>query len=430
MHTPQRTRFNRISLNRTGLNQVILRAALAAVLSVGIAGASLTAHAASNDAMAPTDKQLNQLYWQGQEALSKSDWTNALKRFTDLEQQLREREPKSADAAIYWQAYALLQAKRGTEAKALIDRLHHDYPDSRWGRDADALLRQSQPASVRSAASSDDDEEIAEVAVEGLMNAPPERALPLLKKVLQSQHSDKVKKRALFVLSQLDSDAAYGIVVDIAKTGSNPELRDEAIRMLGISGEPRAIERLREIYAGSKDAKEKRAIMQAWLIADRKDLILAAARNEADADVRQQAIQALGVLDGSSELKQLFDSTQDAASQRSIVQAFGVAGNVKELSAIAEGKYADEIRMAAVQSLGIAGNEGGSAVLVRMYPTATTQAMRDVILQGLLIAGDSDAMLKLYRQAKSADEKRALLRMITIAGGNNALDVIESELKN
>lgn len=197
MHTLHRSRTHQSRPNSTRINHVILRAALAAVLAVGIAGTSLTAHAASNDAMAPTDKQLNQLYWQGQEALSKSDWSGALKRFTDLEQQLREREPKSADAAIYWQVYALLQAKRGTEAKALIDRLHHDYPDSRWGKDADALLRQSQPASARSAASSGDDEEIAEVAVEGLMNAPPERALPLLKKVLQSQHSDRVKKRVV-----------------------------------------------------------------------------------------------------------------------------------------------------------------------------------------------------------------------------------------
>ena len=36
------------------------------------AGASC-ANAASNDEMAPADKQLNQLYWQGQEALKNAD---------------------------------------------------------------------------------------------------------------------------------------------------------------------------------------------------------------------------------------------------------------------------------------------------------------------------------------------------------------------
>ena len=123
------------------------------------------------------------------------------------------------------------------------------------------------------------------------MNAPPERALPLLKKVLASQHSLQTKKRALFVLSQLGSDAALDVVLDTAKNSSDMELRAEAIRMLGVSGENRAIERLREIYATSKDAHEKSQIIEAWLIADRKDLVLASARTEADPSVRAKAIE-------------------------------------------------------------------------------------------------------------------------------------------
>src|SRR5262249_23657476 len=151
-----------------------------------------------------------------------------------------------------------------------------------------------------------------------------------------------------------DEDAALDSVVDVAKTSNNQDLREEAIRMLGVSGEERAIKRLGELYATSKDPREKRAIIQAWLTADRKDLILASARNEADVSVRHQAIQALGALDASTELKQLFDSTKDPGSQREIIQALGVAGDVKSLSAIAEGQQADEIRIEAVHALGVA----------------------------------------------------------------------------
>jgi HEAT repeat protein len=332
--------------------------------------------------------------------------------------------------AVYWQAYALMQAKRSTEAKAAVERLHHDYPASRWSKDADALLRQSQPA-VKAAetAAGSSDEDIAEIAVEGLMNAPPERAVPLLKKVLQSQHSDKVKKRALFVLSQIDEDAALDSVVDVAKNSNDPGLREEAIRMLGVSGEDRAIKRLGELYATSKDPREKRAIIQAWLVADRKDLILASARNEPDSSVRQAAIQALGALDASSELKQLFDSTKDAANQREIIQALGVAGDVKSLTAIAEGTQPDDVRIEAIHALGVAGDEGGSAALVKLYPKANSPALREAVLQGLLIAGDSDELLQLYKQAKTKEEKQALLRIITATNSDAALDVIESELK-
>src|SRR5450432_3449885 len=417
------------------MTRLTLRALFCAALMASIASAPLLARGATDEAMAPSDKQLNQIYWQGHEALNKSDWSAALKRFADLEKQLRAKEPKSADAAIYWQAYTLVQAKRSTEAKTAIERLHRDFPASRWGKDADALLRQSQPALAQTNSRpvlaqtntpAGEDEEIAEIAVEGLMNAPPERALPLLKKVLQSQHSDKVKKRALFVLSQLDEDAALDAVVDVARTSADPELRAEAIRMLGVSGEDRAIERLRELYTSSKDANEKRTIIQAWLSADRKDLILASARNEADASVRQQAIQALGALDASSELKQLFDSTHDAPNQREIIQALGVAGDVTALTAIALGQQSDEIRIEAIRALGIAGDEGGSAALIKLYANAGTPALREAVLQGLLVAGDSDGMLQLYRQAKTREEKQALLHMITTMGGDSALNLIES----
>ena len=414
--------------------QISVRALLAAALMAGAAGVPLLAHGVPSEAPPSGDKQLNELYWQGQEALKNSDWPAALKRFADLEQQLRAKEPKNADAAIYWQAYTLVQAKRTTEAKAAIERLHHDFPNSRWNKDADSLVRQAQPTATRIATQQDtsanDAEDIAEIAVEGLMNAPPERALPLLKKVLQGPHSDKVKKRALFVLSQLDEDAALDAVVDVAKTSSDANLREEAIRMLGVSGQDRAITRLHELYTNSKSAPEKRAIIQAWLVSDRKDLVLATARNETDESVRREAVQALGAMDASSELLQLFDSTHDAESQKAIIQALGVAGNVQGLSAIAESQQPEAIRIEAIHSLGVAGDEGGSAALLKLYPKTTSSAVRDAVLQGLLIAGDSEAMLQLYRQAKTKEEKQALLRMITTTNSDAALDLIEHELKN
>ena len=398
---------------------------LAAAIACG-APCALAAPTAADGAMTSGDKELNQLYWQGHEALKQSDWASALKRFTELERELRAKEPQSVDLAVYWQAYTLVQAKRTTEAKSAVERLHRDFPSSRWLKDADALVRQTQSSAVADNGSSDED--IAEIAVEGLMNAPPERALPLLKKVLQSAHSDKVKKRALFVLSQIDEESALDTVVDVAKTSKDPALRDDAIRMLGVSGQDRAIERLRELYASANDAAEKRVILQAWLTADRKDLILAAARDEADANVRRDAIQELGAMDASAELRQLFESTHDAPNQRAIIQALGVAGDVQSLSTIAAGQQSDEVRAEAIRALGIAGDEGGSAALLKLYPTATSPALREAVLQGLIVAGDSDGLLQLYRQAKSKEEKQQLLRVITTTNSEAAMNAIESEL--
>lgn len=384
--------------------------------------------AASEGDMAPTDKASNQLYWDGQASLKKGDWTTALKHFQDLEKLLRAKEPKSADAALYWEAYALVQAKRTTEAKAQIERLRREFPQSRWLRDADSLVRETKPATAtgNAGASSDDDEDLADIAVEGLLSAPPERALPLLKKVLQGNHSTRVKKRALFVLSQLGSDAALDVVIDAAKTSNDPELRAEAVRMLGVSGENRAIERLRELYAQTKDANEKRQIIEAWLVADRKDLVLASARNEPDPSVRAKAVETLGALDAGPELKQLFDSTTDAGNRRAIVQALGVAENTDALAQIAgDTKLPDDLRRQALQSLGVA---GASDRLVQAYRAATTPELREAALQGFVIAGDAEPVLELYRSAKSVEEKKALLRTLTVMGDDAAIDAIESTI--
>src|SRR6185503_17971388 len=98
------------------MNRLTTRAVCAAILALAAAAAPLLARGVTDEAMAPADKQLNQLYWQGLESLKQSDWSAALKRFAELEKQLRAREPQNADSAIYWQAYALMQAKRSTEA--------------------------------------------------------------------------------------------------------------------------------------------------------------------------------------------------------------------------------------------------------------------------------------------------------------------------
>ena len=54
----------------------------------------------------------------------------------------------------------------------------------------------------------DPNEVLKVAALEALISAPPERALPLVIKVLDTDNTDEVKERALFVLSQIDLPGA------------------------------------------------------------------------------------------------------------------------------------------------------------------------------------------------------------------------------
>jgi len=76
----------------------------------------------------------------------------------------------------------------------------------------------------------------------------------------------------------------------------------------------------------------------------------------------------------------------------------------------------------------VAGDEGGAAALVELYGKANTPALRDAVLQGLLVADDAEAVKKLYRNARTTEEKKALLRVLTSMDDDSAMDVIEQEL--
>jgi HEAT repeat protein len=199
--------------------------------------------------------------------------------------------------------------------------------------------------------------------------------------------------------------------------------------MLGISGAQNAMERLTTIYSAATSPDEKAAVIQAWLISGRKDLVLKSARDESDPDVRRKAIETLGAMGASAELRQLFDATRDAGNRRAIIRSLGISGNADALTSIASNATLPENeRIEALRSLGIAGDNGGREALIDLYAKADTPALRDAVLKGLQMTGDSAAVTKLYRNARTTEEKKALLRILTTMGDDKALDVIEQEL--
>lgn len=369
------------------------------------------------------DKEINELYTQGQDAMAKSSWRVALDRFKLLEQRMTERGEANADTAIFWQAYVLIQARRLADARREVGRLRGNFPQSRWIDEADALLRQNE-VPVEAAAGTDP--ELAEIAVEGLIHAPPERALPLLRKVLAGQQPEKVKRRALFVLSQIESGEALAMLTGVARSG-DPALRGEAIRMLGLSGDAKALTELSSLYK-SAAAKDKRDVLQAWLVAERKDLVFAAARDETDPKLRDDAIQLLGAMDATAELRQLLPSVKEPELQGKIVQSLGVAGDIDGIVQAMTGNLAPSARLEAYRAIGIGGGRRASDALVGFYPRAASREEREAILQGLLIADDAKAMSSLYKLARTKEEKQQILHMLTTMDSDAAMDVIEQEL--
>jgi HEAT repeat protein len=267
------------------------------------------------------------------------------------------------------------------------------------------------------------DEELALAALEGLMAQPDERALPILRKVLAGPQSTLVKKRALFVLSQMDAPEARELLGQASRS-SDGGLRREAIRSIGIGGDPKLLDSLSQIY-DTGDADTKRDVLQAWLIAGRKESVYQAALKATTEDEATEAIHMLGVMGAADELRKLGDRPNAA---RGLVDAMAISGDLTGLRKIAEGTGEHSVRVEAVRKIGIVQGEEARSALREIYTRSSDAEIREAAAQGMLIAQDEQGLLTLYRAAGTAEEKRSLLRMLSMIDGDAALQAIDAAL--
>src|SRR5207237_6898997 len=108
------------------------------------------------------------------------------------------------------------------------------YPKSKWSDDANKLeLEIRQSAGQHIQLEHVDDLELKLMALNGLMNSDPERAIPILDNLLKTSKEPKLRDKALFILSQSSSQPAYDILSRVPKNNADPALQRRAVRYLG-----------------------------------------------------------------------------------------------------------------------------------------------------------------------------------------------------
>lgn len=260
-------------------------------------------------------------------------------------------------------------------------------------------------------------------ALEALMSAPPEKALPLVDKVLAGNHSTEVKERALFILSQIDSSEAQATLLRFAREDSG-ELQIEAIRMIGIGGDTDALASLGDIYlAGNRDVKD--AVLEAYLIADDPRAIYDIAVNADNEEDFSEAVDMLGAMGARDELRELRDR---AGMSETLIDAYAISGDSETLRELAMDNSDPELQTKAIEALGIVGGEQVDSTLVEIYRSAQSDEVREAALTGMLISGHDSGVLELYRGATDPVEKRQLLEYLVMMDSESIYDVIDQAL--
>ena len=363
--------------------------------------------------------EADRLFQKGKAAIDAGRWDEAVQAFGAV----ASEKGAHADEALYWKAYALNKIARRAEALTALAQLRQAYANSRWQDDARALeieVRQASGEKVNP--NSEPDEELKLMALNGLMNSDPERAIPILEKLMQGNRSPKLQERALFVLAQNDNPKARQILLQIARNGSNPDLQMKAIHYLGIMGSKENRQVLADLYASSNDASVKRAVLHGFMVSGDRDHLLQAAKSEKNPDLRMEAIHQLGISGGQSELWQLYQAEPTVEVKETILHSMFIGGNSDKLLEVARGEKDARLRKAAIHSLGLMGGEHTGAALVAMYSSEPDPALRGEIVNALFIQGNAKAMVDLARKESNPEMKKTIVSKLSIMGSKDATE--------
>lgn len=360
-------------------------------------------------------------YREGQRAIEQQDWDAASRIFAKI----ASKPGDETDAALYWKAYADWKRAQKKDALDGLRQLLASYPKSAWADDAKALELEIRDGKGARGAGAGDDEDLKLYALDALMQMEPGKAVPVLERLLAQDSSPRIKQRALFVLSQSDSPRAREILVRTAKSGQPVSLRCEAVKNLGIAGEPADLAALAEIARDTSAPPEVRnAVIEAYLVADRPDDLAGIATSDPDPRIRAKAIDALGAIGALPALRRLWTTEKDPELREKLLQAFGVAGDVDTLAKAARESSDPELRRKAIEGLGVAGDPAANRALRQLYGEFKGLEDKKKVVEALMVQGDAKALVELFRAEKDPALKRVIIQNLSVMDDPEAMSVI------
>jgi HEAT repeat protein len=388
------------------------------------------------------------LYRRARESLNRRNYTQAADQF----RQVADRYPKSpsAPSAMYFRAFSLYQTgsvDRMRESRDVLTSLEKKYPNADLA-DAKTLrtrvcgelaqrgdaqcaaevakiagrteTRSGQGSSTSSqgARCSEDDDDERVVALNALLQMDSDRAMPILKKVLERRDpcSYVLRRKAVFLVSQKGGDEATDILMQTAKNDPDQETREQAVFWLGQVRSDRAVPLLEDLLKNSKDneIKNKALFALSQQSSPKAGQILRdfAERETENEELREQAIFWLGQKhseDNANYLKGLYGRVKAEALKEKIIFSLSQQrgfGNAEWIMQIAlDPKESIEMRK---QALFWAGQNGGAPTesFASLYDKMTDTEIKEQLIFVLSQRSrDGKALEKLMDIAKTDKDK-------------------------
>jgi HEAT repeat protein len=366
------------------------------------------------------------LYRAGRRALNAGDYREAADYFATI----RARHPNSgyvADA-YYWEAYARYRGGNTQDlrvARELLKQQAEQYPDAATGRDAEILLGRVQgtlaqrgdaeaaegvaiaaapepperperperaeppPRPPRSKGHEDD---VRVTALNALLQMNAEQAVPILRKVLEKRDEGSVelRRKAVFILSQQDTDETAQIMLDVVRNDPDREVRAQAVFWLSQVPTEEAVIALDSVLLHSTDREVQEKAVFA-LSQHGSDRAAQALRNYVERDdvpeaLKEKAIFWIGQHHDSENrefLRELYGRLRSAELRERVIFAISQGGTEADsrwlMDRALDPEESLEMRKKALFWAGQS-HEVSTADLVRLYDTMDDLDMKNQLI--------------------------------------------------
>ncbi|HEY6347839.1 MAG TPA: HEAT repeat domain-containing protein [Candidatus Angelobacter sp.] len=164
-----------------------------------------------------------------------------------LEKLIQPDKPDSVrEHVVFW-----LGMERGQKGLTVLRRYAKEDPNDRLREKITFAFSQSkEPEAIQdliSMARNDPSSRVRSQAIFWMGQIGGRKEAEQITAAIENDPETDVKKRAVFALAQMKNGEGVPLLITVAKSNKNPVVRKEAIRWLGMTGDPRALDFLEQI---------------------------------------------------------------------------------------------------------------------------------------------------------------------------------------
>ncbi|MCW9015392.1 MAG: HEAT repeat domain-containing protein, partial [Kangiellaceae bacterium] len=262
-----------------------------------------------------------------------------------------------------------------------------------------------------------------------LLSSSNQRATEILQKILSGNSSNRIKKRAMFVLSQSGDPKAFKAISDIAIGKNNDALQIYAIETLGISGEKSSSKVLKEIYQKSSSKKVKGKVLDSFMMAGDSTTLISLAKSESDKELKGKTISLIGVMGESTVLVSMYKDKSFEGFKGKILEGIAIGDGAEQLQNIVETETEQKYLVKAIEKMGIINARKAGPILVDLYSKRTEVEVKHAVIKALFIQSNGKAMLEIVKQEKDPALKRQALKYLSMMDSDEVLDYFSKVLE-